>query len=102
MADTAVAVTCHMDTRWDGYWGEKPAGIACGEPSAATVSFACIHEHLDRVRICAGCAVNIQHAAEHLTCPHCWNGPEQHDCYCLVVIDWDSGEKTIVQEASRG
>jgi hypothetical protein len=99
--DTAVAVSCTLDVQWIGFWGEQPSGVACGEPSFATMSLACPHEHLDKARICPGCAVDAQRAAGMLTCPHCWDGPERHACLMLVVIDWDSGEKTIVQEARR-
>lgn len=98
--ETGTSAPCHLDVQWLGYWGGKPSGIACGEPSSATVSLGCIHEHLDSVRICPACAVDMQHAAGCLTCLRCWNGPERHDCYCLVVIGWDGGEKTTVQEAA--
>ena len=97
MADTLTA-PCLLDEDWLGYWGEQPSGTPCGEPSFATVSLGCVHEHLDSVRICWGCAADVQQAKGMLTCPHCWNGPERHACYMLVVIDWDSGEKTIAQE----
>lgn len=95
-----LTAACHLDVQWLGYWGEKPSGIACGEPSVATVSLGCIHEHIDTVRICAGCAVDFQQAAGMITCPRCWDAEQGHACYCLVVIDWDSGDKTIVQEAT--
>lgn len=98
MPDTLTA-TCLFDT---GFGCDTATGIACGEPSSATVSFACIHEHLNRVRICYGCAADVQRADGLLGCPRCWESPVPHDCATLVVIDWDSGEKTIVQEASRG
>lgn len=45
----ATAAPCNLDTQWLGYWGEKPAGVACGQPSAATVTLACPHEHIDTV-----------------------------------------------------
>jgi hypothetical protein len=92
-------VACVFDLEWHAaYWGGKPTGIACGEPSFATVSLACIHEHVDRPRACWGCASDVQQARGTLTCPRCWDGLESHKCLCLVVIDWDSGEKTIVQD----
>jgi hypothetical protein len=74
------------------------AAVFCGEPPAGVITFACIHEHVNRTAACAGCAAEIQRAAGLLTCPRCEDGPEPHECLCLVVIDWDSGEKTIVQE----
>ena len=102
MAETVTSTApCFLDLQWHGYWGAKLTGIACGEPSSATISFACVHEHVDTGRICDGCAVDMQQAAGAgtLTCPRCWDAPKSaHTCYCLVVIDWDSGEKTIVQE----
>lgn len=98
--ETGTSAPCHLDVQWLGYWGDKPSGIACGGPSSATVSLGCIHEHLDSVRICPACAVDMQDAAGGITCPRCWRW-HGHDCYCLVVIDWDSGEKTTVQEPAR-
>jgi hypothetical protein len=101
VADTLTAA-CSLDLEWNGYWGDQPSGIACGEPSDATVTLACIHEHIDEARICWGCASDMQKAAGTITCKSCWNGPERHACHMLVVIGWDSGEKTTVQEAPRG
>ena len=99
MTTNTITATCEFDLEWNGYWGDTPSGIACGESSFATVSLACVHEHVDRPRACSGCAADVQQATGELTCPRCWNGPQRHACMCLVVIDWDSGEKTIVQEA---
>lgn len=99
-ADIAAA-PCNLDEQWLGFWGEPPSGIPCGEPSSATVSLACVHEHLDNERICPGCAVDMQHAAGMITCKRCWDSDQSHTCFCLVVIDWDSGEKTIAQEPNR-
>jgi predicted amidophosphoribosyltransferase len=97
-----MTTPCVLDLEWHArYWGGEPAGVACGEPSFATVSLACVHEHVDRPRVCWGCAADMQQAKGMLTCPRCWNGPESHKCLCLVVIDWDSGEKTVVQEPGR-
>lgn len=103
MAGESATLTapCNLDVQWLGYWGNKPSGIACGESSGATVSLACVHEHVDQVRICRGCAADIQQAAGMLTCPRCWDSVQGHACYCLVVIGWDSGEKTTVQEAGH-
>jgi hypothetical protein len=98
-----ITAPCMLDEQWLGFWGEHPSGIACGEPSSATVSLACIHEHVDTVRVCSGCAVDMQYAAGEITCKRCWDAPGlRHACYCFVVIEWDSGEKTIVQEARNG
>jgi len=93
---------CFLDLQWHGYWGDKPSGVACGEPSSAAVGLACVHEHVDGGRICAGCAADVQQAAGTLTCPRCWNSQERHACYCLVVIYWDGGGKTIVQGKTGG
>jgi hypothetical protein len=92
-----------MDISWfNEVTGTRPAGMACGEPSIGTSTYACVHEHVSIVPVCAGCAVDLQQAADHLTCPFCAyseKAEDTHDCYCLVVIDWDSGERTVVQEA---
>jgi hypothetical protein len=97
MAETVTA-PCALDSEWLGNWGEQPSGTACGESSFATVSLACVHEHLDTMRICWGCAATVQQAKGIMTCPRCWTAsPRRHACYMLVVIDWDSGEKTIAQ-----
>ncbi len=71
---------------------------SCDEPAMATITFACIHEHVDQPRSCASCAVDVQHCAGDMICPHCRDATVPHVCMCFVVIDWDSGEKTIVQE----
>jgi hypothetical protein len=101
-AAPASAAPCFLDTQWLGYWGEHPSGIACGDPSEALVTLACIHEHVDQARICSGCAVDMQQAKGFITCKQCWDGAERHSCYMAVVITWNSGEKTIVQEGDRG
>ena len=99
MTDTLTA-PCGLDEQWLGFWGEQPTGIACGEPSNAIVKFACVHEHVDCARICWDCALDIQQARGLMTCKPCWDsGDQRHACQTLVVIEWDSGEKTIVQEA---
>lgn len=83
-----------------GGWIAEP--VPCPELPAATISFACVHEHIDRPRACYGCAAEIQRAAGMLCCPRCEDGPHMHACPCLVVIDWDSGEKTVVQDLRGG
>lgn len=103
LAAAPAVASCVMDLDWHARWeGAKPSGIACGEPSAADYTAACVHEHLDTVRICAACAVDVQYASGTLTCPHCWLGSVPHACLNLAVIEWDSGERTVVQEADRG
>jgi hypothetical protein len=74
MADTATA-PCNLDEQWLGFWGIPPTGVACGEPSNATVTLACVHEHVDAERICAGCAADMQQAAGEMTCKRCWEAP---------------------------
>jgi hypothetical protein len=101
VAETMTA-PCFLDTQWLGYWGEHPSGVACGDPSSATVRLACVHEHLDEARICSGCAADMQQAEGMITCKSCWDSTgDKHTCYMLVVIDWDSGEKTAVQGVRR-
>ena len=75
-------------------------GDYCDEPAVATITFACAHEHIDRPRSCAACAVDIQHCAGDMICPHCKDGTEPHVCMCRVVIEWDDAAPTIVQEAA--
>jgi hypothetical protein len=88
-----VADTCLID--------HPRTADSCDEPAMATIIFGCAHEHIDRPRSCAACAVDVQHCAGDMICPHCRDGTAPHVCMCLVVIDWDSGEKTIVQEPDR-
>jgi hypothetical protein len=98
--DPCLMSVSHLAADEAGGWipGPRP----CGEPPAATITFACVHEHVDQPRACYGCAAEIQRAAGLLACPRCEDGPEPHKCPCLVVIDWDGGEKTTVQELSDG
>lgn len=99
-APVPVTAPCAFDIEWNGYYGDRSTGITCGDPSAATVTVACVHEHIDKPRACTGYALDVACAAGEITCPHCWNGPDRHDCYGLVVIEWDSGERTTVQEGA--
>lgn len=79
------------------------AGVTCDEPSVATVTSACVHEHVSTEQCCADHAVVIQREASDIICGGCRDaGKDAHECIPLIVIDWDSGEKTIVQEAGRG
>jgi hypothetical protein len=88
---------CVLDTKWLGFWGQEPSGVACGEPSDATASLGCAHEHADVIRVCSACAADIQQASGELTCKRCWDGPGRHACYMLVTIKWYSGDRVIVQ-----
>lgn len=84
--------------------GGDPAEV-CGEPYCATVTFACVHEHIGAARICSGCALEVQMLAGSHTCLRCEDGgPESHECRCRVVITWDdkTASDTIVQEAADG
>ena len=77
-------------------WPGTPM-VFCGEPPAGTITFACIHEHVNQAAACAACAAEIQRAAPDLICPRCEDGPEPHECRCDVRITWDDGTVTIVQ-----
>lgn len=103
--DADLAASCNLDQNWLGWYGGKPAGIACGEPSAATLTLGCLHEHVDTIRICYGCSADVQQAARKITCKQCW-GDRFEDpgaaCWPRAVIDWDSGEQTVVQAADQG
>lgn len=75
-------------------------GGPCEDGSQATVRWACVHEHMSEFRVCWPCAADIQQVAGQMVCRRCEEAREQpHSCHPRVVIDWDSGEKTIVQEA---
>jgi hypothetical protein len=102
MATDTATIPCRLDLQWDSL-AEQPTGIPCGEPSFATATFACLHEHVYKVRICPACAVDLQAVTGVICCPGCFSTLEHsHDCRCLVVVDWDNGEKTTVQEVPRG
>jgi hypothetical protein len=97
--DPCLMSAAGLEVDETGGWIPDPH--PCTEPPAATVTFACIHEHVDKPRACYGCAAEVQRVAGLLSCPRCDYGPDPHACTCLVVIDWDSGEKTIVQEPAH-
>jgi hypothetical protein len=82
--------------------------VTCGAPSVGVLVMACVHEHVETPGICAACAAEIQRAGPGWLCSLCDDGPQAHPCEPFVVIEWDSGEKTVVQaapaqlEAARG
>jgi hypothetical protein len=81
---------------------ERHTQDLCGEPSVGVVVAACMHEHVNRRPVCAACAVELQRGwgpFNPYTCQHCFESPQSHDCFPLVMIEWDSGERTIVQKA---
>lgn len=72
----------------------KPVS-ACGESSVAVITFACIHEHANRVSACAGCCAEIQRCTGILSCPRCEDDDDAgHECLLAYVIEWVSGEVT--------
>lgn len=97
--DPCLMSAADLKPREPGGWIPEP--VPCLESPAATITFACVHEHVDQPRACYGCAAEVQRAAGMLGCPRCEDGPGSHPCLCLVIIDWDSGEKTVVQEPGR-
>jgi len=85
-----------------GYPGDPgPVPYPCDEEAACTITFACIHEHIDRPRACSGCVVDVQRCAPDLLCTPCQGCEQPHDCPVEVLLEWDSGDKTIVQEISN-
>lgn len=99
MAETVTDGRCSLP---DFGPGDSCAGVTCDEPSVATVTAACVHEHVAVDRCCAAHAVVIQREAPDIICGGCRDaGEAAHECVPRVVIDWDSGEKTIVQEAPQ-
>jgi hypothetical protein len=79
---------------WD--WTQKapPGLVACGEPVIAEVTFACIHEHVDRALACAACACELQRTAEFLICSRCEDGASPHQCPQTMQIRWLAEEGT--------
>jgi hypothetical protein len=81
---------------------EQEDGL-CGEPVPGVASSACIHEHLNTVSVCAGCAVDFRQASGLLVCPQCEDGRQPHECLPQVQIAWSDGTPvTIVQEIPSG
>ena len=81
--------------------GPGTVEIACGEPSLAVATFACVHEHIDVVYACAGCSIDLQRASGLIVCPRCEDAEQSHECFPSVHITWhDASGVTKVQEAS--
>jgi hypothetical protein len=101
-----TTVPCALDQNWLGWYGSKPTGVACGKPAVSALTLGCFCEHVDTVRICAGCGADVQSAgaARQITCKRCWGdrpeGPG-HACWMRATIDWDSGGQTLVQTPDR-
>jgi hypothetical protein len=100
MADDLLAlVAAHYPrcTLSEGDWHTNGPGktpMACGEPTVALASFACVHEHVARAAACMTCAAELQRAAGLLVCPQCEDGPEPHECLEKVRVEWFTGEVT--------
>lgn len=87
--------TCTVDTVEPGY----ESRYRCEDVPIAAIAFACPHEHVDIVRACSGCAVEVQHSAGGLICPRCDSNAERsHECLMAVTITWDDGTVTRVQD----
>jgi hypothetical protein len=87
VADVPVSATCQLA---DHGWGTPvpdPLRV-CGEPAIAVITFGCIHEHVESPAACAGCAAELQRAADILVCPACEDGPEPHECPVVIEIRW--------------
>jgi hypothetical protein len=92
--DVLAGTGCTMHAFSDE-WGIPVAQVsltACGEPAIAVITFACVHEHIDLAKACAGCAADVQRAADLLICSHCADGPEPHDCAVAMKIRWLLGK----------
>lgn len=61
----------------------------CGEPAVGTLVAGCVHEHVARWPVCAGCAADIQRA-DGLTCTPC-DERGCRDCPDTGWIEWDDG-----------
>jgi hypothetical protein len=70
--------------------------VCGGQPAAATITLACIHEHIDENRICAACATWILCDSAILGCAKC----PSECCPCDVRIAWDGGPVKVVQTFS--
>jgi hypothetical protein len=96
IADTmAPATSCGMASL------EVGALVTCGETTIGVLTSACVHEHVERIRVCAGCAAEVQRAGPGWGCCLCDDGPAPHQCEPLVAIDWDNGGRVVVQEGPR-
>lgn len=73
--------------------------VACGEAAAATVTFACLHEHITQSDVCFACACDIQQYAIGMACPECYDA-DGHTCWSAVTITWDDGTITAVQDTA--
>lgn len=85
--------------------GEGPDPFPCDEPAAATITFACVHEHVDTPRSCCGCAADVQRCAPGLICPRCLQDTGSHDCPVEIRITWDDSPEepvTVVQGVNCG
>jgi hypothetical protein len=93
MPELTMNATCTMSaTDPRDNWPSTPL-VACGEPSVAVISFACVHEHVNRASACAGCCAEIQQCTGILSCP-CCEDDAGHECLLAYVIEWVSGEVT--------
>lgn len=72
------------EVTWDA--PEPVAGKTCGEDAIGTFSIGCAAEHVDRTRVCCGCAADVQQQHAGIT-------PECGTCGrpALAVIRWDEG-----------
>jgi hypothetical protein len=102
MPDTLTR-TCTRARDWDPYTASGAPDLAaltpCGEPAAAQVLLACVHEHVDRALACVACAVELQRMAGVLICGRCedlceGSEPGPHECLQSLRIEWFSGEVT--------
>ena len=80
---------------------EAGVPVTCDETPIGTLVMACVHEHVEKLPVCVGCGAEVQRGAGEWGCSACAeNDKEPHPCLPLVVIEWDSGEKTVVQEGA--
>lgn len=94
MAELTMNATCTMSGTDPRDNGPGTPVFPCGEQSAAVITFACAHEHVNKVSACAGCCAEIQQCTGILICPRCEDDADGHECLLAYEIRWVSGEVT--------
>jgi hypothetical protein len=89
VADLSAGAPCTLDTQdWTQKVCDRVPLVRCGEPAIAVITFACVHEHVDRALACVACVAEAQRADGLLICPCCEDGPEPHECKVAMEIRW--------------
>jgi hypothetical protein len=93
MSDLTMNATCTMSDTDPRSNGPDVPVFPCGEPTIAVITFACVHEHVNKASACAGCCAEVQQCTGILTCPRC-EDDAGHECLLAYGIRWVSGEVT--------